>query len=91
MCPMMSRHDSHFLLLLDLLLFLLVVLHYLQPLSLDQTALLYVELFLRLQEETHFTHIEHKSSVLAFALLQLHFQMASRPLLLKKITLKIRN
>lgn len=50
-----SRHDSHFLLLLDLLLFLLVVLHYLQPLSLDQAALLDVELFFCLQEETEFT------------------------------------
>lgn len=48
-------HDSHFLLLLDLLFLLLVVLHYLQPLSLDQPAFLDVELFLRLQEETQFT------------------------------------
>lgn len=39
-----SDPDSHFLLLLDLLLFLLVVLHYLQPLGLHQTALLNVEL-----------------------------------------------
>lgn len=46
-----SRHDSHFLLLLNLLLLLLVVLHDLQPLGLDQTALLNVELFLCLQEE----------------------------------------
>lgn len=58
MCLMTSRHDSHFLLLLDLLLFLLVVLHYLQPLSLDQTALLDVELFFRLQEETQFSRQE---------------------------------
>lgn len=58
MCPVISGHDSHFLLLLDLLLFLLVVLHYLQPLSLDQTALLDVELFFRLQEETEFTQQE---------------------------------
>lgn len=60
MCPVMSSHDSHFLLLLNLLLFLLVVLHYLQPLSLDKTALLYVELFFRLQEETEFN--QQKSS-----------------------------
>lgn len=93
----MSRHDSHFLLLLDLLLFLLVVLHYLQPLSLDQTALLDVELFLRLQEEMHFTQMKQKSSVtaafwiFALALLQLRFQMASRPasLLLKGLRVKI--
>lgn len=52
MCPVMSRHDSHFLLLLNLLLFLLIVLHYLQPLGLDQAALLNVELFFCLQEET---------------------------------------
>lgn len=75
----MSRHDSHFLLLLDLLLFFLVVLHYLQPLSLDQTALLDVELFLRLQEETHFTQTKPKSPVtaafgiFALELLQLRF------------------
>lgn len=57
MCAVMCRHDSHFLLLLDLLLFLLVVLHYLEPLSLDQTALLDVELLLRLQEEAQFTEM----------------------------------
>lgn len=54
MCPVMSRHDSHFLLLLDLLLFLLIILHDLQPLSLDQTTLLDVELFLCLQDGKHF-------------------------------------
>lgn len=53
-CPVISRHDSHFLLLLDLLLFFLVVLHDLQPLGLDQAALLDVELLLRLQVETKF-------------------------------------
>lgn len=55
MRPVMSRHDSHFLLLLNLLLFLLIVLHYLQPLGLHQTALLDVELFFSLQEETQIT------------------------------------
>lgn len=55
MCPVIACHDSHFLLLLDLLLFLLVVLHYLQPLGLHQAAFLDVELFFGLQEETQFT------------------------------------
>lgn len=58
-CPVISRHDSHFLLLLDLLLFFLVVLHDLQPLSLDQAALLDVELLLRLQVETKFQLHHH--------------------------------
>lgn len=46
------QHDSHFLLLLYLLLFLLVVLHDLQPLGLHQAALLDVELLFCLQGET---------------------------------------
>lgn len=49
---MIRLHDSHFLLLLDLLLLFLVVLHDLQPLSLDQAALLDVELLLGLQVVT---------------------------------------
>lgn len=52
MCPVIPLHDSHFLLLLDLLLLFLVVLHDLQPLSLDQATLLDVELLLGLQAET---------------------------------------
>ena len=44
--------DSHFLLLLDLLLLLLVVFHYLQTLRLHQATLLDVELFLSLQRGT---------------------------------------
>lgn len=58
-CPVISRHDSHFLLLLDLLLFFLVVLHDLQPLGLDQAALLDVELLLCLQVETKFQLHHH--------------------------------
>lgn len=55
MCPVIPLHDSHFLLLLDLLLLFLVVLHDLQPLSLDQATLLDVELLLGLQVETAFS------------------------------------
>lgn len=55
MCPVIRLHDSHFLLLLDLLLLFLVVLHDLQPLSLDQATLLDVELLLSLQVETKFS------------------------------------
>lgn len=66
MCPVISRHDSHFLLLLDLLLFLLVVLHYLQPLSLDQAALLDVELFFCLQVEAQFTQQESLRTFISF-------------------------
>lgn len=55
MCPVIRLHDSHFLLLLDLLLLFLVVLHDLQPLSLDQATLLDVELLLSLQVETEFS------------------------------------
>lgn len=47
-----SFRGSHFLLLLDLLLLLLVVLHNLQPLSLHQAPLLDVELLFCLQGET---------------------------------------
>lgn len=61
---MMSRHHSHFLLLFNLFLFLLVVLHDLQPLGLDQTALLDVELFLCLQGESGFISEESSSTVL---------------------------
>lgn len=50
-------HDSHFLLLLNLLLLFLVVLHDLQPLSLDQATLLDVELLLSLQVETGFSFV----------------------------------
>lgn len=57
MCPVIPRHDSHFLLLLDLLLLFLVVLHDLQPLSLDQATLLDVELLLSLQVEIAFSSI----------------------------------
>lgn len=55
MCPVIRLHDSHFLLLLDLLLLFLVVLHNLQPLGLDQATLLDVELLLSLQVETEFS------------------------------------
>lgn len=55
MCPVTPLHDSHFLLLLDLLLLFLVVLHDLQPLSLDQATLLDVELLFGLQVETAFS------------------------------------
>lgn len=72
MCPVISRHDSHFLLLLDLLLFLLVVLHYLQPLSLDQAALLDVELFFCLQVEAHFTQQESLRFTYQFFLCTYH-------------------
>lgn len=61
-CPMICHHDSHFLLLLNLLLFLLIVLHYLQPLGLHQAALLDVELLLRLQEQKQFTPWKEESS-----------------------------
>lgn len=52
---MIPLHDSHFLLLLDLLLLFLVVLHDLQPLCLDQATLLNVELLLGLQVEKVFS------------------------------------
>lgn len=45
----MSGHDSHLLLLLDLLFLLLIVLHDLQPLRLHKSALLDIELLLSLQ------------------------------------------
>jgi len=46
---------SHFLLLFNLFLFLLIVLHYLQPLSLYQSSLFDIKLFFCLQATMHMT------------------------------------
>lgn len=59
MSPVIPLLDSHFLLLLNLLLLFLVVFHDLQPLSLDQATLLDVELLLSLQVETEFSFITY--------------------------------
>lgn len=52
------RKRSHFLMLVDLLVFLGVILHDLQPLGLNQTAFLYVELLLCLNDIWNLIHYQ---------------------------------